>query len=73
VLSTPWVTALIAVPPALLVRGASSGLGWHMAAASAYLLAYVSAWRWIGMDPNDRAVWNHLRRRQPQQISSAVV
>jgi O-antigen/teichoic acid export membrane protein len=72
-LITPWVTALIAVLPALLVRGASSGLGWHMAAAGVYLLAYVSAWRLIGMDPNDRAVWNHLLRRQPQQVSSALV
>jgi O-antigen/teichoic acid export membrane protein len=72
-LTKPWVTALIAVVPALLVRGAGSGLGGHVAAAGAYLLAYFAAWRVIGVDSNDRAVWNHLLARRPQQISSAAV
>ncbi len=72
-LTKPWISASIAVLPALLVRGSSSGLEGQVAAAGAYLLAYLAAWRMIGMDQNDRAVWNHLLRRHPQQISSALV
>jgi O-antigen/teichoic acid export membrane protein len=71
-LTKPWIAAGVALVPALIIRGATSGLAAHLAAAGVYLLAYVAAWRLIGLDPSDRAVLSHLFGRRHRESSALL-
>ncbi|MEP7071557.1 MAG: polysaccharide biosynthesis C-terminal domain-containing protein, partial [Verrucomicrobiota bacterium] len=59
----PWVAALAALPCALLFRFLLRGIGFELAAAGIYLVGYFLVWKIIGLDPSDRAVLDHLRRK----------
>ena len=56
----PWMAALAALPLALLVRVFAQGIWMELAASLVYLAGYFAAWRFIGLDPSDRDVLNHL-------------
>jgi O-antigen/teichoic acid export membrane protein len=71
-LTKPWIAASVALVPGLLVRGATVSVAGHLAAGAAYLAAYVLAWRMIGLDDSDRAVFDHLLRRR-RAASSALL
>lgn len=63
-LTKPWIAASLAIVPALAVRlGATSSMAGQLAAGIVYLLAYLAAWRLIGLDATDRAVFTHVLRR----------
>lgn len=53
-LRRPWWAALVALPPAILVRLALDGVPGEVGGAVTYLLAYLAAWRRVGLDDDDR-------------------
>jgi O-antigen/teichoic acid export membrane protein len=59
----PWAAALSALPLALFVRGATSGLGGEIGAGTLYVLTYLGAWCVLGLEPADRAILDRLRYR----------
>lgn len=55
----PWAAALLALPVPLIIRWFGSDNFSQCLAAASYVVAYVSAWRLIGLEPVDREI---LRR-----------
>jgi O-antigen/teichoic acid export membrane protein len=63
-LTKPWVAAVVALMPGVLVRVAAPGQAGQLGAGAVYLLAYVAAWRLIGLDPSDRAAFRYMLGRR---------
>lgn len=61
-LARPLAAFTIAFAPSVAVR-VLGGQGVEIAAGILFLLAYAGAWRWLGADPADRAVWLRLLNR----------
>src|SRR5262249_782201 len=52
-LRKPWIAGLGALPVALIIRlGGGAGVLIQIGAAAAYLAAYLTIWRAVGLDPN---------------------
>jgi O-antigen/teichoic acid export membrane protein len=67
----PCVACLLALAPAAVLRFFWSGLIAELVAGIAFLGLYVLAWRSLGMDATDRAVFDKLlRRREPAKAAS---
>ena len=68
----PWVAALAALPLALLMRLSAQGMVSELASALVYLAGYLAAWRLIGLDPNDQAVFAHFRIRRARVVKFPI-
>jgi O-antigen/teichoic acid export membrane protein len=64
-LTKPMLAAAIALPAAAAVRLIGTGLDVHLVAGLVYLAGYVAAWRIVGIDAGDRAIWRGLMGRSP--------
>jgi len=62
-LARPWALAIAALPPALLVRVLFDGPPWEAASAALYVVTYFVAWRFAGLEPEDRAIVGRLLGR----------
>ena len=60
----PWIAALIPLPFALALRLTVHGTMIELAAAAFYVCSYLIVWRLIGLDRSDRAVLNHLLKKE---------
>jgi stage V sporulation protein B len=67
----PWIAACIPLPFAVLLRWMSHQWWLDLAAAALYLAGYFIAWRFIGLDPNDRAVLDQLFKRKSARSALA--
>lgn len=63
----PWIVALMALPPALVIRLSLPGIAWELIAGIVYIAGCLVAWRIIGLDRSDHAVLDQLFKRQKPQ------
>jgi O-antigen/teichoic acid export membrane protein len=64
-LTKPLLAAGLAIPAAAALRMIGTGLDVHLIAGLVYLAGYAVAWRAIGFDAGDRAIWRSLLGRSP--------
>ena len=62
-LTKPCIAASLALPAAAAIRLIGTGLDVHVLAGLVYLAGYAAAWRVIGIDAGDRAIWRGLMGR----------
>jgi O-antigen/teichoic acid export membrane protein len=60
----PWVAAIIPLPFALTLRLTFRGTMIELGAAAFYVCSYLIVWRVIGLDRSDRAVLDHLFKKE---------